>query len=402
MKKLLLLFFCFLSVASGAVASQQAPLTLEAAERKITAEFVRLDNSLKKAAAEIGKTGITGDAARRVLAATCGEFSSAVDCCTIDPQGRMVTVEPARYRRFEGKDISGQEQVKRLQKSRKSVLSAVFRSVEGDDAVDIEYPVFSPEGTFAGSVSVLFKPEKFLGDIIKPIVKGVPLDIWVMEPGGRILYDVDPSQIGLNLFNAPDYQPFEQLLQLGEEIGKKTHGTGMYRFTVYPGKRVVTKKTYWQSVSLYGTDWRLVGVHLEPESKTARAERPASKVTAEQKLESFAGEPSLQAAVAIGEREVVMRLMKHFYEQTPGIYSVQWIDTKGVNRFGYPLENSLSDYDYHSDKAPSDKETLRILAQRQPAAFEAPLFEGKTGSFVFKPVLKDGTYLGLLYFIRLK
>lgn len=57
----------------------------------------------------------------------------------------------------------------------------MFRSVEGYDAVDAEYPVFNPEGKFIGSVSVLFKPEKLLGDIVKPLVKGLPLDIWAMK-----------------------------------------------------------------------------------------------------------------------------------------------------------------------------------------------------------------------------
>ena len=67
--------------------------------------------------------------------------------------------------------------------------SAVFRSVEGFDAADAEYPVIAPDGRFIGSVSLLFKPETFLENILHPLVRGLPVDIWVMEPGGRILFD---------------------------------------------------------------------------------------------------------------------------------------------------------------------------------------------------------------------
>lgn len=54
------------------------------------------------------------------------------------PGGRQTTIEPAGYRSFEGKDISDQEKVKRILKRHKPVLSEVFRSVEGYDAVDAE------------------------------------------------------------------------------------------------------------------------------------------------------------------------------------------------------------------------------------------------------------------------
>ncbi len=402
MKKLILLLFAFIFLVSVAVASQQTPLAIATAQKNVSAEFTRLDSSLKKAAADLGKAGISGDGARRILATLCGQFSSAVDCCTVDPQGKMVTVEPVAFRRFEGKDISAQDHVKLLLKSHKPVLSAVFRSVEGYEAVDSEYPVFDSKGLYIGSVSLMFKPEIFLADIIKPVVKGVPMDIWAMETGGRILYDADPSQVGLNLFTSPVYKPFDQLLQLGNMIAKKDHGVGVYTFKAYLTNRLSSKKAIWQTVSLYGTDWRLVGIHLEPAVKSARAERPASRSETARMLEELASETAMLTAVATGDNDLMMKQMKHFYEKIPGIYSVQFIDVKGVNRIGYPLENSLLNYDFHSNKAPSDKETLEILAKRKPASMIAPLFEEKAGHFIFRPLLKGEQYLGMLYVIILK
>lgn len=402
MKNLFLLFVCLLVFVTAAEAAHQ-PLALTTAQNKVTAEFTRLDNSLKKAALELGKTGISGDNARRILATTCEELSYAIDCATVDTLGRMTTVEPEKYRSFEGKDISAQKQVKRILKTRKPVLSAVFRSVEGDEAVDAEFPIFSPDGHFIGSISVLFKPEQFLGDIIKPILQGIPMDIWVMERGGRLLYDVDPAQIGLNLFTSPEYHSYKQVVRLAKKIARTPQGSGVYRFkkATLDGPEV-NKKAYWQSVGLYGTAWRLVGIHLEQNTEETRGRRPAPAAAAEQLLDQFASDTALTAALSAVNKDRTMKLFKRFYEATPDIYSVQWIDPKGVNRFGYPTENSLSGYDYSLGSNRQDKEILQIAMKQQPTVFEAFLLEGRTGAFVFKPVFRDGQYLGMVYTIKLK
>lgn len=228
MKNLCLLFFCFLFIVSAAEAANQ-PVILTTAEQQVTATFDRLDTGLKKAAKKLGETGLTGEGARQVLAEACKEFSYAVDCATVDNKGRLTTIEPAFYRRFEGTDISVQEQVRKILKLHKPLVSSVFRSVEGYDAVDVESPVFNPEGRFIGSLSVMFKPEKLLGDIIQPLVKGVPLAIWAMEPGGRILYDSDPAQVGLNIFTSTPYQPYKQLVLFAQKIAATAQGDGVYR-----------------------------------------------------------------------------------------------------------------------------------------------------------------------------
>ena len=208
----------------------------------MAAEFARLDNGLKRAAQALGETGLTGEKARPILAGLCGEFGYAVDCAAVDSGGTMVTIEPAPYRHHEGKNIGGQEQVKRIIRTRRPVLSDVFRAVEGFEAADAEYPVITPEGKFIGSVSLLFKPETFLGDLIAPLVKATPVDIWAMEKGGRILYDIDTPQIGLNLFSAPLYRPYAELLGLGRRIAASPEGNGAYRFMRGPAKRVVKKR----------------------------------------------------------------------------------------------------------------------------------------------------------------
>lgn len=387
-----------------AFCTTEAPLPLATVHQKVAAEFNRLDAGLKGAAQALGTAGLTGDNARAILAELCGGFGYAVDCTAVDPSGRMVTIEPAPFRHFEGKSIGDQEQVKRVMETRKPVLSAVFRAVEGFEAGDIEYPVTTPEGKFLGSVSLLFKPEKLLGDIIVPLVRGMPVDIWAMEKGGLILYDIDTPQIGLNLFTSPLYRPYAELLGLGRRIVATSNGNGVYRFIRDPAKKVVKKSAFWQSISLYGTEWRLVAVHVERDGsgQETAGGLSVSAPTPEMRLKTFSKERSLTAALAGGDKTTAMKLFREFYEATPDIYSVQWVDEKGINRFGYPEENSLADYDYRSNRVPSDGDMLKVLAGRKPAGFEAPLIEGNKGIFTFRPVSGQGRYLGMVYIIRLK
>lgn len=119
-------------------------------------------------------------------------------------------------------------------------------------------------------------------------------------------------------------------------------------------------------------------------------------------LERFSHDPALAAALFGGAGDNVLREFERFYDASPGLYSVQWIDTAGINRFGYPAANSLpAGYQYDPSDI-LDSQFLAVLAKRQPAAFEMPLMEGCDGAFLFYPVYRYGQYLGVVYTIKLK
>ena len=407
MKKILILLAlilpsAFITAAGPAVCEAGAPPALAAAKQSVTAELNRLDRGLSHAAETLGIAGLTGDKARLALRKLCGDFDYAVDCAAVDLQGRMVTLEPAPYRQFEGKDISAQEQVKRMIKTGKPVMSSVFRSVEGFPAIDAEYPVAVPDGRRIGSVSILFYPEKFLTKIIVPLTQGTPVDIWVMEKGGLIIYDAHSAEIGLNLFTSGLYRPYRNLVNLGRRIAAMPEGNGFYKFRSHLSSAIVQKNAFWQTASLYGTDWRLVAIYVDNQRMENKTGMLVPAATLEQKLESFAAEKSLTKALSAGDQKKSMQLFKKFYDDMPGIYSVQWIDEKGMNRFGYPQENSLMNYDYHAGRTATDRDFLNIVAKRKPATCEKPLLEGKTGIFTFRPVFQQDRYLGMIYFLRLK
>lgn len=255
-----LLLFLSLTQAPLALAEETMPLPLVTVRNQVQAAFARINAGLQKAAAQLGESGLTGEVARATLTGLCGEFSWALDCATVDDKGVMRTIDAPAYQRFEGTSIAGQEQVVTLLQERRPVLSRVFLTVEGVVAIDAEYPIRSRDGKFLGSVSLVFKPEKLLAEIIPPQVKDLPLDVWAMEPGGYILYNADTRQIGLNLFTDPLYQPYPSLLKLGRRIAKEPTGSGIHQFLDRHTQKLLDKNTHWQTATLYGTAWRLVGV----------------------------------------------------------------------------------------------------------------------------------------------
>ncbi len=243
---------------AGSGASRE-PAELTAARTGIQAALDRLDDDLAAAARELGHTGLGTAAARDVLRRLAAAHPDVVDFSTVSATGVMLAVEPREYRTAEGSDISGQEQVVRLHKTLRPVLSKTFEAVEGFAAVDLEWPVFDDGGALAGSVSALLDTDAFIGDIVATVPAQADVDkLWAMDTDGLILYDPDAEQVGTDLFLDPMYQPYTDLLALGREIARRPAGSGSYEFLAKGSTTPIVKDATWGSVGLHGTQWRIV------------------------------------------------------------------------------------------------------------------------------------------------
>ena len=400
-KVLVSILLCLVLIFPAAVSAAEPANPLVMAQQQVEREFARMDAALKKAAQKLGIVGLTGEPARAVLRELCAPFPYAVDCTAINARGIMLTVEPEKYRNVEGKDISDQPQVARVLQHKTHVLSSLFRAVEGFAAMDAEYPVILPDGQPAGSVSLLFKPEALLGEIVAPLVKGLPVSIWVMNREGQILYDEDSAQVGLNIFLARLYQPYPQLIQLGQKMVDRQQGSGSYEFSTPSSPDPVRKQAQWRSASLYGAQWRLVLIHTEQHSGR-KIGGPLPALQPELSLESLSKEPVLGVMIKRNDKTKIMEIFKGYYEETPGIFSIQWIDPQGINRFGYPIENSLTDYHFRNGRRAEDYRFVKAVEERRPIQIEAPMFEGMQGRFVLRPVFRRGEYLGMIYIIQVR
>lgn len=217
-----------------------------------------LDADLKRSAAALAGTGLVGVQARAILKQLYDTQPYIIDCDTVSDRGVMLTVEPAEHRASEGSDISAQAHMVRLFATRKPVISGLFSSVEGLPAIAFHHPIFAAGEKFIGSISALFSPEYLLASIIGPISSNLPVDIFLMQTDGLVLYDADPKQVGLNVFTDPMYRPFPELRALAERVAAEREGTGEYRFLEKGAGPATIEVAFWRTVDVHGTEWRLV------------------------------------------------------------------------------------------------------------------------------------------------
>ncbi|MFZ5587958.1 MAG: hypothetical protein ACOZHQ_18735 [Thermodesulfobacteriota bacterium] len=250
-----------LLIVALASASQAAPPAdpLPEIARRAQAALAGMDQALADAARRLAQEGLSGPQAGKALAALCAGLPLAIDCAAIDPQGVMVVVEPAAYKRFEGSNIAGQPQVAQVIATRRPVLSAYFHTVEGVGAVDLERPVIAADGAYLGSASVIFDPARLMEAALKDLPLPPGAKVFLVQGDGRMLFNSEPAEIGRSLATDPLYAQNPGVKELAERIMAQAGGEfGPYEFRGHgdlPARRV----TRWTSVGLHGVAWR-VGV----------------------------------------------------------------------------------------------------------------------------------------------
>lgn len=226
---------------------------------KITAELNQMDSDLAQAARQLAATGLQGADAAKILQKLYDDHSAAVVASTIDPQGELLLVQPGRYQGSKGQSISAQAHFPAMIKTKQPILSGMFKTVEGFYGVSLAYPVLTSDGKLIGFVSMVFKPDALMGKIIKPYLSGLPnVEALALQTDGRIIYDKDILQIGKMTFSDPLYQSYPDLLALAKKMVQQPSGAGTYTFPASLGSAPVKKATEWTTVSLHGTEWRLI------------------------------------------------------------------------------------------------------------------------------------------------
>jgi hypothetical protein len=233
---------------------------------KVTTSLTKSFDSLNRdmAASAVTISQNAGDTAA-IRSKMLGLFSSSsfiLEFAFITPQGIMQIIEPALYHYLQGSDISGQNHVIKAFQTKQPVLSESFLAVEGYyAAVDI-HPVLN-NAQVAGGITALFFPQAILGRIITPLVKNQPFEMWVMEKGGKVLYDQDTLEIGRNVFTDSLYKAFPELITAAHLIDSQQSGETYYSFYQTGTTIKVIKKTYWSTYVLFGTEWKIIWVKPE-------------------------------------------------------------------------------------------------------------------------------------------
>jgi hypothetical protein len=251
-------WWMFLVKKEGQESQDQIDLSLKVFGSELQAAWDKLDANMLRIMREI-KTDFSSEEGIRTLMSEMLQGNPAiVEIAYVDLAGKMRYIEPKEYKNFEGTEISDQAHVTTLHKTKKAVFSNAFPSVEGFQAVSLAYPAFDRKGKLAGSISLLINPVFMVEPLLKNVNIPYSHELWIMQTDGLIVYDLDWPEIGKNLFKDPHYQGFDSLLKLGKEIAAKKSGSGDYVFEAVGDTEKVLKQASWDTIRLYGVEWRVV------------------------------------------------------------------------------------------------------------------------------------------------
>jgi hypothetical protein len=405
MKNLLIVLFCiFLLNACSSDDNNSVnnngttPEVLKDVQSAIEQVFNQMRDSLTSGAAELAVTGIKEENVRAVLMNFVDSFPYVVDCCYVDTNGIMKYVEPEKYREYEGSDISDQEHIVELLVEHEPIGSNLFYAVEGFWAIDLEYPIFIDQ-KYSGSLSMLIEPKEFLDKIILPLVSGVPVEFWIMEESGRIVYDPDEEEIGRDIFTDDLYKQYPDLIELARTSLKKDSGEMSYEFYDTGMSRIIKKNAYWVSIKTEMISWKIFMTHPDNYIFDELSEKDIQNM--QDDLQHIAENDDFLKDVIEEDRESLLTYMADFYIKYPNVYSVSWVDEEVIVRFGLPKENSLENFQFTREEYPEYTKFIESVEKGKETTFELELIEGKSGSFYMYPIKDGSEYYGMLYFIYL-
>jgi hypothetical protein len=259
------------SHAFGAEADAIQP-ALQKAKSSLAVVLAAIDKDLANAAKKLADMDRSGGAARSVLSALCKDRPFAYDCAIIGLDGKLGLIEPEYARKYEGADISFEDSVKDVFKTRTSLVSKVFETLDGTSKIDFECPIINARGELVGSVSLLVNHDKLLEGVLAPLMKRQPCKIWVMQTNGLCIYDQDPAQINKNVLVDPMFQPFADLVAFAGKVAGEPAGAGSYSFYTkgLEDQTIVKKKAVWDTVKMPANEWRIVVVEIEGQKPAAK------------------------------------------------------------------------------------------------------------------------------------
>ncbi len=248
----------FFGVSATSFGADPATATLDEAVKRISAVLKEVDKGLSGAAGRIGKGLDAHSDMRGTVQSLCAGKPYAIDCSFLNAKGVIEIMEPERYRKHEGSNLSAQSVTAGIMKNKKPVFSELFIGIEETQAALFGYPVFNARNEFVGSVGIYFAPELLVKDALKGLTLGKGIMILVIQGDGTHVFSSDPAQARRNVLKSAEYQGFPELKGLVGYIVSQEEGSGSYRY-VKPGtQQVIKKKAHWKTVSLYDGFWRIV------------------------------------------------------------------------------------------------------------------------------------------------
>ena len=153
-----------------------------------------------------------------------------------------------------GANISVQQHMREILRNHKPVVSGVFKTVQGFDAVALHVPVFK-EGTFKGTIAIVWDFEKLAKRYFEVIKVGKSGTAWVVSRDGTILYSAIPGFTGKSVLDT--FKDSPTILAMTKDMLKGSEGTAIYTLEK-TGNKPVRKYAIYMPIHIANSFWSVV------------------------------------------------------------------------------------------------------------------------------------------------
>jgi PAS domain S-box-containing protein len=156
-------------------------------------------------------------------------------------------------------DVSGQKHIHELLNDHHTVISDVFTTDEGENAISVQVPVFKGVN-FKGSIGVLINFRSITNRYLAEIKIGKTGHAWVISQGGIELYSPEPGFIGKSITES--LKGYSSMTPMLAEMLKGHQGYATYQFDKASGHNIkmTSKLAVYVPVHLKNTIWSIVVV----------------------------------------------------------------------------------------------------------------------------------------------
>ena len=163
-----------------------------------------------------------------------------------------------------GRDISYQNHVQEVMRTRKPAISDVFTAVQGYQTVALHVPVFG-DGIYRGTIAITVDFQSLARRYLEVIKIGKTGYAWVVSRDGTELYCSVPGHTGKSIYI--NYKDFPSILAMVGEMLKGHQGVATYVFDQIGVQTVKTVKRHavYMPISLGNTFWSIVVASSEEE-----------------------------------------------------------------------------------------------------------------------------------------
>ena len=223
-------------------------------------KFCEYDTEMNYVSYRLAREGLTGVDSQR-LADSLQRIDGRVRLAGIlDLSGKRLYNSPTDYFQASGEApvIRDAPAAMRRIKSGEKFLSGTYLNKRNELVADYICPVKNRDDLVSGAVYIQIAVTELCRHFVTRSIADMPVNIWVMQTDGLIVYDTDPLEINQNILTGNYFLEYPTLIQLAGKIASSENGTGQYSYMSKGNKTILIKSAQWNSFTAGGRQWRIV------------------------------------------------------------------------------------------------------------------------------------------------